>query len=594
MLRELFDKLWRFIKEKSKAKHEPPVKDLWWIVPQQRVATALTVFVTLLVIAAAIYWLRQNDAAYDDPGKHEQVGHLNRLLVLSRDSLAISSNLFGPQSDASGESRAELKRLCRIDTQSCLSINDDSLTSLIKFIPTAIRPHATKILLTSTRADQNLKTALDELARRNLIGYQEATSRRGEVYSFELEWDVFQQEQTNGTFRESFYLRAGGPVESTSVWVVGLLVLLAILFIGDYTYVVLDYRWGRQYKMFAGALAETLHYLGYALDAVRKFPDGSHLIAMEVISMLKILVKILESFIARSDKDEAVEIYHEAKALLEQAEKLTNMPRKTEAELAAWQQQLEEIIERTKNLHQRVLQLGKRRFRRYSGPIALQELKAARIQTHQTIWDGFRELKRVVSKINSRRDGRAKRHQRAMQNFINSYAKGLTAFLNQHSVKKDAGKLGEFYPQATKADEIFKTPKAWSIGQIKTIVGKEDEHRFMEIYLPAEIEGASEITLRIEKSKNEFIVSHFRGDDDQEIAPTIARLPALDPLEKEQLVEYRVEVNPQDNTASGSPPQFKIKPRDIALVNPNPDPAPWFVDLPAPKEPDMPEPAHGD
>jgi hypothetical protein len=524
------------------------------------------------------------DAAYDSPSKFEQIYYLNNSFTFAKDAVIFHTNIFGVNSDPLLDTHAELFRI-RGRTQN-ISINDLN-GKYLQFSPATVRPGETAITIAALPGERSLQTALQKMVELGYVRFTSATREMGAVYSFDLELEVFRGPYSLGTFIETFHFRADAVIERSTFWLVVLLTGLAILFISDFTYPVLDYRWRQYFKAMAGTLTEVLHYLTYAIKVAQKFPDVPAMINDDLVALLKDIIKQLEKFIAKFDDKEAKALREEALELLKKVTEHKAPSVKMEAELTEWKNALENIIARTEQIQQRTLHLSKRRFRLFDVPLTRQSLHQAISQANQTVFSGFERLKTTIGEINLRRKDKQKLHEKTKEQRIGEIARLLDDYLDGQAIKQAMEKLGEPFPLNVDPEDLFKLRPIYTRGEFEYINGEQRlvYPNFFFAVKTSETRDDDPIWFMIRKAGEDYVVAQADTDSKRNITSGTVTLPALNPQDNEVEVRYTIKVTPEKAAASKRTRDFKITPSDVKLITPDPTPEPWFEEVPTPEEP---------
>ncbi len=568
---------------------KPLVDDLPRWIPKRPRDSAKTFLVMVIVIVGNWFFIHALDAGYDSPDKFEQVYYLNNILTLARDEVACETNVFGLNASAELDTYAKLIRVLGKDKT--ISI-DQSIREYVQFSPTVVRSGAAEITISSHASGGTLQAALQKMASAGVVRLTPATDTRGEVYSFDLEMEVYRGDYSLGTFTETYHFRTDTLSEHSTVWIVVLLAVVASVLVADFTGIASDLRWRQYFKAMAALLADVLYYLRYPLELAMDvgMPPLFNLVLGDILRrILQQLIKQLEKLIDASNSKEAQALREQAQILLEKVDAHIGRAATNAAELPEQQKSLREVYEQTQALQKRLERLSRQplRFRYHKAIVSKDYLRQALTQAKATVRAGYEKLKETVSESNLKRKNNRKLHDDAKKERMIEISDALNSYLQRTNIKDDMAQLGQYFPLETDPAMLFKTPHAFARGE-NEFLGGTLQLIYPSFSFPVTIYEHSEnepIWLTIRNENDEYMIAQAPPDQKRNITTGTATVPAVGLLDNDVNIKYKIKVAPANSIALKDALEFTTTPSDIDLIQPQPDPEPWFIEEQPPKEP---------
>ncbi len=569
----------------------PVTEDMPWWAPQRRVGAIGSLLFIGIVALGGWLFVRALDSDYDDPNKYEQVYYLNNIFTVRKDAVTIEANLFGAEADSKLETHARLLRIH--GDQGRVASLDTLKLKYVVISPAEIRPNEPTIRIEKLARQRHLHAALRELASHDLVRYLPPTQRRGAVYSFDLEMEVFRGPESLGLYEETFHFRGDAVVEQSTIFLALLFAGLSLLFIVDFSSIEMDLRWGKLLKAMAMQLAQVLHYLKLPAQVAMEFWDLQPILSLAVgVVLRRVLERIveqLERLVSLSDQKEVRELHTEAQDLLAFLNQVAGQSPKNEAEFSLWQQSFKNLIARTEKIQQRLLFLGKRplRFHSKKPPLPLQQLEDALALTHAMVQHGFDNLRAALVTVNARRKERRRLHKAARAQRLTEIAARLNSALQQENLRSDIKKLGENFPRESTPQAIFDTEDVRAEAKTTFVEKKEDLYcdEFSFGVNVSERPQAELVWLQISKTGEEYTLAQASKNKKLKIpGPPSTVVAVFNDKDEEVWINYVIQIVLHRPQANKSTLRFETTSDDLDLIQPKPDPERWFVEIIPPEQ----------
>ncbi|MGH7454789.1 MAG: hypothetical protein ACRENG_25760, partial [bacterium] len=220
----------------------------------------------------------------------------------------------------------------------------------------------------------------------------------------------------------------------------------------------------------------------------------------------------------------------------------------------------------------------------FKAPLSREALTRAIKLANKTLSDTSAKIIEVIDQVNGQRRHKRRRHEECKSDRRHEIAHTLNDYLDHPHIKHDMEKLGQYFQPEIEAITIFATPGFKAEGKIKSSGAiKDDRRRYDDFFFPAPLSKNAEekIWLVLVKKPDEYYeVAPVDKSREPDLPPNATILPAVNPQGDEVPIYYTVEIAPKIGRLVQDQRAFQILPSDIALRQPQPDPEPWFAEIP--------------